>query len=85
MTQAEHKFRLLLVEDEPTQRMMLERQLTRAGYVVDTAENGADALIKLSREFVEAGATHLIYTCPIPYSAAGARRVWSEVVTPLRG
>jgi hypothetical protein len=34
---------------------------------------------------VEAGATHLIYTCPIPYCAAGARRVWSEVVAPLRG
>jgi diguanylate cyclase (GGDEF)-like protein len=47
MTQAEHKFHLLLVEDEPTQRMMLERQLTRAGYVVDTAENGADALTKI--------------------------------------
>ena len=31
------------------------------------------------------GATHLIYTCAIPYSAAGARRLWQEVVTPLRG
>lgn len=47
MTQAQHKFRLLLVEDEPTQRMMLERQLTRAGYLVDTAENGADALTRI--------------------------------------
>ncbi len=47
MTHAEHKFRLLLVEDEPTQRMMLERQLTRAGYLVDTAENGADALARI--------------------------------------
>ena len=51
----------------------------------DALQNGADALVALSREFVAAGATHLIYTCPIPYSAAGARRVWSEVVTPLRG
>ena len=41
------KFRLLLVEDEPTQRMMLERQLTRAGYVVETAENGEEALSKI--------------------------------------
>ena len=41
------KFRLLLVEDEPTQRMMLERQLTRAGYAVETAENGAEALTKI--------------------------------------
>jgi two-component system cell cycle response regulator len=47
MSAAETKFRLLLVEDEPTQRMMLERQLTRAGYVVDTAENGAEALNKI--------------------------------------
>src|ERR1044072_5766429 len=48
MTQTEpKKIRLLLVEDEPTQRMMLERQLTRAGYVVDTAENGAEALTKI--------------------------------------
>jgi diguanylate cyclase (GGDEF)-like protein len=43
----ETRFRLLLVEDEPTQRMMLERQLTRAGYVVETAENGAEALDKI--------------------------------------
>jgi diguanylate cyclase (GGDEF)-like protein len=47
MSPPENKFRLLLVEDEPTQRMMLERQLTRAGYAVETAENGAEALTKI--------------------------------------
>jgi two-component system, cell cycle response regulator len=47
MSGTENKFRLLLVEDEPTQRMMLERQLTRAGYVVETAENGEEALRKI--------------------------------------
>jgi diguanylate cyclase (GGDEF)-like protein len=47
MTGADVKFRLLLVEDEPTQRLMLERQLTRAGYVVETAENGEEALTKI--------------------------------------
>jgi diguanylate cyclase (GGDEF)-like protein len=47
MSAAEPKYRLLLVEDEPTQRMMLERQLTRAGYVVDTAEDGEAALAKI--------------------------------------
>src|SRR5262245_43013680 len=47
MSSAENKFRLLLVEDEPTQRMMLERQLTKAGYVVETAENGEEALNKI--------------------------------------
>jgi diguanylate cyclase (GGDEF)-like protein len=43
----ENKFRLLLVEDEPTQRMMLERQLKKAGYIVETAENGEEALRKI--------------------------------------
>jgi diguanylate cyclase (GGDEF)-like protein len=47
MSAADVKFRLLLVEDEPTQRLMLERQLTRAGYVVETAENGEEALTKI--------------------------------------
>lgn len=50
----------------------------------DALQDGADALVALGREFVSAGATHLIFTCPIPYSAAGARRIWHEVVTPLR-
>ena len=47
MSAIEPRFRLLLVEDEPTQRLMLERQLTRAGYVVDTAEDGEAALAKI--------------------------------------
>jgi two-component system cell cycle response regulator len=47
MSTIEPRFRLLLVEDEPTQRLMLERQLTRAGYVVDTAEDGEAALAKI--------------------------------------
>ncbi len=38
---------LLLVEDEPTQRLILTRKLSRAGYVVDTAGNGREALDKL--------------------------------------
>lgn len=41
-------FRLLLVEDEPTQRMVLERLLRRAGYVVDTATSGEEALNKIT-------------------------------------
>ena len=35
--------RLLLVEDEPTLRSQLRAGLTRAGYVVDEADNGRDA------------------------------------------
>jgi F420-dependent oxidoreductase-like protein len=37
-----------------------------------------------ARGFVLAGATHLIFSCPIPYSAAGVRWVWEEVVSRLR-
>lgn len=45
----------------------------------------AAELIELSKEYISRGATHLIYTCPQPYSAEGARWIWNEVVTPLRG
>jgi F420-dependent oxidoreductase-like protein len=45
----------------------------------------AAELLDLSREYISRGATHLIYTCPQPYSAEGARWLWNEVVTPLRG
>jgi two-component system cell cycle response regulator len=41
------QFRLLLVEDEPTQRMLVERQLRRAGYAVETANDGEEALVKI--------------------------------------
>lgn len=41
------QFRLLLVEDEATQRMLVERQLRRAGYLVETANDGAEALAKI--------------------------------------
>jgi len=39
--------RLLLVEDEPTQQMIMERLLSRAGYDVETAGNGEAALEKI--------------------------------------
>ena len=45
----------------------------------------AAALVTLAREFVAAGATHLIWSCPEPYSAAAVRRLWDAVVAPLRG
>jgi two-component system cell cycle response regulator len=41
------EYRLLLVEDEPTQRKLVERQLRRAGYAVDTANDGEEALAKI--------------------------------------
>ena len=41
--------RLLLVEDEPTQLLILARKLRQAGYLVDTAGNGREALDKLQK------------------------------------
>ena len=38
-----------------------------------------------ARDFAAAGATHLIFSCPIPYSAAGVRRIWDEIVPRVRG
>ncbi len=40
--------RLLLVEDEPTQMLLTQRMLRRGGYEVDTATDGATALVKLA-------------------------------------
>ena len=41
-------WRVLLVDDEPTQRLITARLLKRAGYQVDTAQNGKEALEKLN-------------------------------------
>jgi F420-dependent oxidoreductase-like protein len=41
-------------------------------------------VVKRAREFMVAGATHLIFSAPVPYTEAGARQVWKDVVTPLR-
>lgn len=50
-------WRILLVDDEPTQRLIMARLLKRAGYEVDTASNGKEALDK-----IEAGDFHLMIT-----------------------
>jgi diguanylate cyclase (GGDEF)-like protein len=42
--------RLLLVEDEPIQRRVLERRLAKAGYLVDTAKDGQEAFARILRE-----------------------------------
>jgi diguanylate cyclase (GGDEF)-like protein len=39
---------LLLVEDEPTQLLLMQRLLHRAGYEVETAGNGEEALEKIA-------------------------------------
>jgi diguanylate cyclase (GGDEF)-like protein len=40
-------WRILLVDDEPTQRLIMARLLRRAGYEVDTASNGREALARI--------------------------------------
>jgi alkanesulfonate monooxygenase SsuD/methylene tetrahydromethanopterin reductase-like flavin-dependent oxidoreductase (luciferase family) len=45
----------------------------------------AAELIDIGRQYLAVGATHLVFTCPQPYSAEGARWLWNEVVMPLRG
>lgn len=40
--------KLLLVEDEPTQLLLMQRLLRRAGYTVETAGDGEEALGKLA-------------------------------------
>jgi len=41
-------------------------------------------IVTRAREFIAAGATHLIWSCPTPFSAASVRQLWQEVVVPLR-
>lgn len=41
---------ILIVEDDPNQRMLYEKELTREGYAVTTAADGAEALQKVHEE-----------------------------------
>ena len=45
--EASTAWRILLVDDEPTQRLIMARLLKRAGYLVETAGNGIEALAKI--------------------------------------
>jgi len=56
-TNSAPEWRILLVDDEPTQRLIMARLLKRAGYDVETASNGKEALAK-----IEAGDFQLMIT-----------------------
>src|SRR6185436_11748103 len=42
------------------------------------AMKGGDILSRAGA-FIAAGATHLIFSAPVPYNAAGVRSVWNDV------
>jgi diguanylate cyclase (GGDEF)-like protein len=46
---AQSAWRILLVDDEPTQRLIMARLLKRGGYEVEMAANGREALSKLEQ------------------------------------
>ncbi|HHD11569.1 MAG TPA: sigma-54-dependent Fis family transcriptional regulator [Deltaproteobacteria bacterium] len=46
----DEKFKVLIVDDDSTLRELLSETIHGMGYMVDTAENGEDALNKLKRE-----------------------------------
>lgn len=46
-------FRILVVEDDPGARTLLEAMLAKNGYQVITAQNGSDALDKMDEEHVD--------------------------------
>src|SRR6187431_603949 len=46
---AQPAWRILLVDDEPTQRLIVARLLKRGGYEVEMASNGREALAKLEQ------------------------------------
>jgi two-component system cell cycle response regulator len=45
---AQETWHILLVDDEPTQRLIMARLLKRAGYSVEVAGNGREALAKIA-------------------------------------
>lgn len=46
----ENSKRILVVENEPGLRMVVESEIARAGYDVGSVNNGLDAIAKLSKE-----------------------------------
>ncbi len=53
-------------------------------FLPEAMGDDAGDLAARARAFLTAGATHLIFSCPVPYSAAGARWLWEEVIPRVR-
>jgi alkanesulfonate monooxygenase SsuD/methylene tetrahydromethanopterin reductase-like flavin-dependent oxidoreductase (luciferase family) len=54
-------------------------------FLPETLGDDASDLAARARAFVAADATHVIFSCPIPYTASGARWLWEEVVPRVQG
>jgi F420-dependent oxidoreductase-like protein len=71
---------------------LIDRYCREVGRDPDTVERSiqflpdamAGDVVGRAREFMAAGATHLIFSCPVPYTAKGVRAVWKDVVAALR-
>ena len=50
MIEREKNARILVVEDEPGLRMVVQSELQRTGYEVDALNSGTDAVVRLSKE-----------------------------------
>ena len=59
------KSRILIVDDEPNVRFVLERTLVNDGYLLETATDGADAIRKLGQ------ATYDLVLLDLEYEAGG--------------
>ncbi|MDY6974116.1 MAG: response regulator, partial [Thermodesulfobacteriota bacterium] len=55
-----HNLKILVVEDDPVTRTLLERKLTNDDYEVSTAENGAAAVDLLSNQYFDVVLTDLM-------------------------
>lgn len=52
--------KILVVDDDPVTRTLLNKRLTREEYTVDTAENGVQALQKIAGQYFDVVLTDLI-------------------------
>jgi len=55
-----NNFRILVVDDDPVTRLLLEKKLTKADYEVSTAESGTKAIDLLSRQYFDVVLTDLM-------------------------
>jgi len=76
--------RVLITEDDTRIREMYAEMLTAAGYTIETARNGADALARLAQGGIDLLVLDLSFAAPEPREPDGfavLQRVRSEAAT----